>query len=66
MGQARNRGTFEQRRWAAIETRQKEKEARKLEKLKREIELTPTQRLKRHNDRVLLSIALANIHTLLK
>lgn len=64
MGQARQRGTFEHRKWLAIEKKRKENETRKLAQFKREAAMTDEQRLNRHSNRVLLSVALANMLTL--
>lgn len=58
MGQARQRGTFEERREAAIERDNAEREERKLEEIRREASMTPEQRQKRHDMRMLITTML--------
>jgi len=60
MGQARQRGTFEERLAMAEELSKEQAEKRRLINIERERNMTPEQRVERINSRVLLSLLAAN------
>jgi len=60
MGQARQRGTFEERLAMAKELSKEQEEKRRLRDIERERNMTPEQRVERRNSRVLLSLLAAN------
>ena len=64
MGQAKQRGTFEERKALAIARNTAESERRKTVMLERERNMTQKQKITRHNARMILSMGLSNTHEL--